>query len=159
MGKLKGKAYNYILCLATGILIGILIGLIIMTTLVSYRMDQLYENIAYLENLVSSKDAKLEKLEESINTMQLVLKDIQIIISFQDKEMEDRIDKIEIEKAIKEKYNNLLGKEVKTIDPDLAVEVVDRRIFRLEGKEYRLRVNKLMLTEVLRIWIEVELIE
>lgn len=159
MGKIKKNKSNFILCFLSGIIAGILVGIVAITTMVSYRMDRLYENIAQLENVINEKDAKLEKLEESINTMYFVLEDIQIVIEFIGEDVEDKIDKIEIEKAIKEKYVNLLGKEVKTIDPDLALEVVDGRILRLEGKEYRLQVGKLVLTEILKLWIEVELIE
>ncbi|NLX62102.1 MAG: hypothetical protein GXZ06_06260 [Tissierellia bacterium] len=142
-----------------GLLAGIVVGVLLITSLVSYRMDKLYENIAILEKEINEKDAKLKKLEESINTMYYVLQDIEIIVEFLEEEIEDQIDKIEIEKAIKEKYTELLGKEVKSIDSDLVVEVVDGRIFKLEGKEYRLRVKKLLLSEILKLWVEVQLLE
>ncbi len=142
-----------------GLLAGIVVGVLLITSLVSYRMDKLYENIAILEKEINEKDAKLKKLEESINTMYYVLQDIEIIVEFLEEEIEDQIDKIEIEKAITEKYRELLGKEVKSIDSDLVVEVVDGRIFKLEGKEYRLRVKKLLLSEILKLWVEVQLLE
>ncbi|MBZ2175030.1 hypothetical protein K8M07_07160 [Schnuerera sp. xch1] len=159
MGKIKKKNYNFNSCFIVGVIAGILLGGVIMTTIISYKMDTLYENIAQLEYVINEKDAKLEKLEESINTMNFVLEDIQVIVDFKSKDIEDKIDKIEIEKVIKEKYTNLLGKEVNTIDPDLVIEVVDQRIFRLEGKEYKLLVNKLVLTETLKLWIEVGLVD
>lgn len=159
MGKIKKKNYNFTSCFIVGVIAGILLGGVVMTTIISYKMDTLYENIAQLEYVINEKDAKLEKLEESINTMNFVLEDIQVIVDFKSKDIEDKIDKIEIEKVIKEKYTNLLGKEVNTIDPDLVIEVVDQRIFRLEGKEYKLLVNKLMLTETLKLWIEVGLVD
>ena len=51
----------------------------------------------------------------------------------------DEIDKMEIEKTIKEKYNILLGKEVKTIDAHIVVEVVDKRILKMGDRniDYR----------------------
>lgn len=157
MAKIKRK--YLLMSFGVGIIAGILIGAIGLTTLVSYRMDKLYEYVATLENTINEKDFKLNKLEESINTMYFVLQDIEIVINFSGEDTEDEIDKIEIEKAIKEKYTELLGKEVKSIDPDLVVEVVDQRIFRLEEKEYRLRVTKLLLSETLKLWIEVQLVE
>lgn len=157
MGKVKRK--YFLISFGTGLIAGMLIGAIVLTIVVSYRMDKLYENIAALENVINEKDAKLKKLEESINTMYFVLQDIEIIIEFEGEDAGDEIDRIEIEKAIKEKYTELLGKEVKTIDPDLVVKVVDQRLFRLEEKEYRLRVSKLLLSETLKLWVEVQLVE
>ncbi|HHV46273.1 MAG TPA: hypothetical protein GXX53_05190 [Tissierellia bacterium] len=157
MGKMKSK--YFLISFGTGLIAGILIGATALTILVSYRMDKLYENLAALENVINEKDAKLKKLEESINTMYFVLQDIEIIVEFIGEDAGDEIDRIEIEKAIKEKYTELLGKEVKSIDPDLVVKVVDQRIFKLDEKEYRLRVSKLLLSETLKLWVEAQLVE
>jgi len=157
MGKMKSK--YFLISFGTGLIAGILIGATALTILASYRMDKLYENLAALENVINEKDAKLKKLEESINTMYFVLQDTEIIVEFIGEDAGDEIDRIEIEKAIKEKYTELLGKEVKSIDPDLVVKVVDQRIFKLDEKEYRLRVSKLLLSETLKLWVEAQLVE
>jgi DNA-binding response OmpR family regulator len=67
----------------------------------------------------------------------------------------DEIDRMEIEKVIKEKYNTLLGKEVRSVDAHIVVEVADKRILKIQSGEYRLQVDKLILTEVMSIWIKV----
>lgn len=152
MGKLTRNKLKYIIYFTTGLIWGILIGTLILTALISYRMDEHYKEISYLENIILDKDAKLEKLENTINTQYVVLKDIEIHLDF----LGDELDQIEIEKAIKEKYSTLLGKEVKSIDADILVEVVDRRIFKIEKTEYRLKVERLILTEVLKLYIKVE---
>lgn len=152
MGKLRGDNFKYIIYFFTGLIWGILIGSIIITSLISYRMDQHYKEITYLENIILDREAKLEKLEDTINTQYVVLKDIEVHLDFQG----DELDKIEIEKSIREKYTTLLGKEVKTIDADILIEVIDKRIFKIDKKEYRLRVDKLILTEILKIHIEVQ---
>ena len=63
-----------------------------------------------------------------------------------------------IEKTVKEKYNILLGAEVKSIDPDIITLVVDKRILKMNGKEIQLHVNKLKLTEILKLWIDAKVI-
>lgn len=153
MGQLKKNGQKFILCFIAGLLTGILIGTAILSIIVSYRMDMHYKKIAYLETTIQDKNSRLEKLEKSINTQNIILKDIEIILIFDGDEM----DKIEIEKAIKEKYSTLLGKEVKNIDPDILIEVVDKRILKIEDREYKLHINKLILTEVLKIFIKVEI--
>ncbi len=155
MGKLKKHGYKYGLCFITGLIIGILIGASSLSILVSYRMDTCHHRIAYLESLIQEKNAQLEKLENTINTQNVVLKEIEVVLVFNG----DEIDKISIEKAVKEKYRSLLGKEIEKIDADIIMEVIDDRIFNIEERKYQLHVNKLILTETLKIWVEIETIE
>jgi len=141
-----------------GIITGILIGISILSIVVSYRMDTHYKEITYLKNTIQDKDARLEKLEKSINTQKVILKDIEVILNFGENKDGDEIDKIDIEKTIKEKYSTLLGKEVKNIDTDILIEVVDKRILKIDDKEYKMQVEKLIVTEILQIFIKVETI-
>lgn len=156
MEQIKGKAYKYFMCFITGLMMGTLIGTVILTALVSYRMDEHYKKIVYLENIIQDKDAKLEKLEKSINANNIILKNIELYIISEEDDL-DEIGKIDIEKAIKEKYNSLLGKEVKNIDADILIEVIDKRILKIDKKEYRLFIQRLILTEILKIYVKVEL--
>ncbi len=154
MNQLKKKGLKPRTCFVAGIIIGILIGTVAFNILVSYRMDQFYKRIAYLENTIQDKNSVLEKFEKNINTRSLIIKGIEVLLIFDG----DEIDKIYIVKTIKDKYSTLLGKEVKKIDPDLIVEVVDKRILKIDDKEFKLRVHKLILTEILKIWISIELL-
>lgn len=153
MAKVREKDYR--LCFTSGMVSGFLIGLIALTILVSHRMDEYYKSIVSLENIITDQKSKLEKLEERISTSNFVLRDIEIILSFNVDEI-DEIDKIDIEKSIKEKYTSLLGKEVHSIDVDILSEVIDKRIFKLDKKEYSLKVDKVVLTETLKIYVHGE---
>jgi len=138
--------------LITGFISGLFIGAAAISTLVSYRIDSYHARIRELEISVEDRDAQLEKLKESINKSRFVLKDIEIVLEYEG----DEIDRITIEKHIKNKYRNLLGKEVRNIDTDILIEVIDKRIFKLEEREYSLKVERLVLTEVLKLWISVK---
>lgn len=155
MGKLKKKALKFLVCYAGGLLTGILVGAAALSIVISYRMDNYYKQISYLENTIQNKDERLEKLEQSINTQNLIVKDIEVNLVFDKDGNNDEIDKIEVEKTIKEKYNTLLGKEVKSIDPHIVVEIVDKRILKIDDRQYKLHVDKLILAEVVGIWVEV----
>lgn len=124
-------------------------------TLVSYKIDIFYEKNCSSRKYYNRKNAKLENLEKSINSNKFVLKDIEIILLYEDNEI-DHLETIHIEKTVKEKYSILLGTEVKSIDPDIITLVVDKRILKMNGKEIQLHVNKLKLTEVLKLWIEAD---
>ncbi|MFW5647876.1 MAG: hypothetical protein ACOCG5_02190 [Candidatus Alkaliphilus sp. MAG34] len=155
MGKLRKRALKFIICFITGLLAGVLMSAVALSLIVSYRMDNYYKQVSYLENIIRDRDERLEKLEKSINTQYLVIKDIEINLIFEKGENDDEIIKMEIEKTIKEKYKTLLGKEVKTVDAHMVVEVIDKRILKIEGKEYKLQVDKLILSEIMSIWVKV----
>ncbi|CAH2214984.1 hypothetical protein [Tepidibacter aestuarii] len=152
MGRLKLK---YLFSIMSGIIIGVIIGAFIIISLVSYRVDKYYEEIQKLKVAIEERDERLKKLEQSLNNKKLILKDIQIVLTHEG----DEIDKITIEKYAKDKYHKLLGREVETIDVDIIEEIIDKRIFKLKNKEYQLKATKIILTDVLKIWIETKLIE
>lgn len=155
MAQHRIKANKYFLNFYAGLITGVLLGSALAITLVSNKIDIFYEKITALENTIIEKNAKLENLEKSINSNKFVLKDIEIILLYEDNEI-DHLETIHIEKTVKEKYSILLGTEVKSIDPDIITLVVDKRILKMNGKEIQLHVNKLKLTEVLKLWIEAD---
>lgn len=152
MGQLKKGRLKLKFCFISGIVIGVLIGTTAFTIIMSYRMDAYYLDVSHLKNIIEDKNARLDILEKTINTQILILDDIEIILNFDG----DDMDKMDIEKAIKEKYSTLLGKEVETVDADIIIQVIDNRLFHIEDRNYKLHVNRLILTEVLKIWVNVE---
>ena len=151
MDKMKRRLALAIF-LITGIISGTILGAAAVSTLVSYRIDSYHTKIRELEASVEDRDMQLNKLKESINKSRFVLKNIEIVLEYEG----DEIDRITIEKHIKDKYRNLLGKEVRSIDTDILMEVVDKRIFKLEDREYSLKVDRLVLAEVLKLWVSVK---
>ena len=151
-GVAKGF-FKYIITLAVGMFIGIVIGVISLNTLISYRIDEYVTQIIFLEAKIDEKDVKLNRLEESINKSKFILKNINIKLIY---EKGDDIDKVTLIKHIKNKYNNLLGKEVKNIDIEMAAEVIDNRIMKIDDDEYKLNVIKVSLSDELKIWVKVK---
>lgn len=148
----KKRGFGSKSCFIAGLVIGVIIGASSLMLAVSYRMDSWYQRITYLEQSVEEKNSILEKLNKNGNPRTLTIKGIEVVLAFGGNE----IDKIHMEKAIKEKYVPLIGKDVKKVDPDIIAEVVDKRILKIEDKEYKVKVTKLVLTEVLKIWITLE---
>lgn len=111
--------------------------------LVSYRVDKFYERIVFLETVIQDKNTQLDQLEKSINKNKLVLQEIKVNLDCN----EDEIDVLTLKKIIKEKYSYLIGKEIENIDLDLAIGVIDKRILKMNGKEYNLTVKKFSLPE------------
>ena len=154
MVAVKKVKSAFIIFLVTGLILGFISGFLSMLILISYRMDKLHKKKEYLEAIISDKDTKLLRLEDLINNNKFVIKNIEIILN-----SEELSDEVNIEKNIKEKYSPLLGKEVKSVDPELAIEIVNNRIFRFNSGEYSLKVSKITVSEILKVWVDVEVID
>lgn len=153
MGKLRKTGAKFFLCFSGGLISGILIGASCLSVIVSYRLDSYYQKNSQLQSIIEYKEEQLGKLEKAINNRNFILKDIEVILICDE---EDELDKTIIEKVIKEKYSSLIGKEIKNIDAEMVAEVVDKRILQLEDGDYRLKISKLILSESLKIWVQVE---
>jgi hypothetical protein len=154
---MKKKA-SLAIVLITGFLSGFIAGIVIMAFLFAYRIDNYLARIGVLENTLTDRENRLKKLEESLNAKskeKYILKDVEVYLAYNGNEL----DKIEIEKHIEEKYRYLIGKEVSDIDIELAAEVVDKRVFFTDSNMYRLRVERLLLSEVMKIWVSITLFE
>ncbi|NMA65235.1 MAG: hypothetical protein GX957_03210 [Clostridiaceae bacterium] len=158
MAKLKKGIIKFTLSFLTGAISGGLLSAAVVCTMVSYKIDVLHEKIAILKNTISDKDAQLKNLEKAINSKNPVLKNIEVTLITTSSSI-DEIDKIEIESVIKEKYISLIGDEIQKLDAEIIMIIVDNRIIKLHDKEFILHVDKLVLTEVLKLWVQVDVIE
>ena len=150
------------LCLATGIISGFLLGICSLGSLISYRIDNYLTSIKKLENTIEDRDLKLEKMQESLEKVleeakvakekKLLVKDIEVILDYEGSE----INKIEFEKAVKDKYRHLIGADVENLNTDTIGQIVDKRIFHGDGKDYRLAVTRLYISRIIKIWIRIE---
>ena len=154
--QLISKRLKYFTFFIAGLALGVIIGVSGLTAIISYRIDSFYHKIIVLENDIDDKNIRLKKLEESLSEakekQKLLLKEIQVHLNTD----EDEIDKLTLTKHIKEKYTTFIGREVDTIDLDMIYQIIDKRIFRLDGKAYQLEVEKIFMSDVLILWIFVE---
>ncbi|SCN24906.1 hypothetical protein N3C_2048 [Clostridium sp. N3C] len=149
MDKIKGK--NYFILFYTGIIVGGLFGIISYNALVSHRIDEYHQKIKALELLIEDKDLRLEKLEDTIDKNKLIVKNINITLNHK----EDDLTRIGLEKNIRETLNKFVGKEVHTVDAEMLWEVVDGRIVKIADKEYKIKLNKLLISETIMVWGDV----
>ena len=153
MERIKWKKLAYGFFFITGMVLGFLGGAALLSMLLSYRIDQYHQKISYLETIITEQFVRLDMLEESVNNHKFIVKKIQITLSG----VEDEIEKIELEKHIKEKYGKIIGKEVRSIDIELIADLIDKRIMLIGDKEYKIKVTKVMLSELLVISVDVEI--
>lgn len=123
---------------------------------ISYRIENYHKKINYLNNIIEDQQVRLEGLENKLSKKKLIVKKIEVDIKFKNKEIEDELVTIELEKHIKEKFNNLIGKELDKIDGDILVQVVDNRIMKIKNKQYKLKVEKIIIAQNIKFYIQVE---
>lgn len=160
MGRLKRS--RFMITLMLGGILGFSIGACLLNALLSYRIDNFYNEILYLNTVIENKNARLERLETSFNN-KFIMTDIKVYLSYSNniKEEEttselDELDKVTIENAILAKYRKLIGREVKDIDSSILADIIDNRIMKTDHAEYKLHVTKIVLTNTLELWVDVK---
>lgn len=131
-----------------GILLGFIAGVVVWNLLLAGKLDELYTRNRFLETTVEDYRTRLEKLEKSQPEKELTLKDVAVEI-----DLEDELEKMILQQAVKQKYEVLLGKKIDEIDMELVIQVVDKRIFRTNKYQYQLVVDKVALSSSLMLWL------
>ncbi len=149
MERLSRGRYALPVCLLTGLLGGMLVGASLVALLLGYRLDDSLQRISQLQAAVNEKDARLAKLEESVNKKKFIVRRIEVVLLFSG----DETERTPLDKYVKDRYSSLVGKEVGSIDTDLVAEVTDNRVVRLSSRDYRLSVGRILVSDVLKIWV------
>ncbi|MCY6369105.1 hypothetical protein OXH55_00405 [Clostridium ganghwense] len=136
-----------------------MLGVIVINLLISYRIDNYMKEIQRLEKVIEEKEFRLERLEEKIDNKRLMVNDIQIQLKYEDEEENDDIVKIALEKHVKDKFKCLLGKEIEKTDGEVLLEIIDNRIMKIGSKEYQLKVKRIMISQVVKFWIEIKVLK
>ncbi|MCR1933358.1 hypothetical protein ACQX0N_01745 [Clostridium tepidum] len=150
------KKNQYFFSFCVGLILGGLIGIVFFSLFISYRIENYHRKITYLNNIIEDQQVRLEGLENKLSKKKLIVKKIEVEIRFKDKELEDELVSIKLEKHIKEKFNNLIGKELGKLDSDILIQVIDNRIMNIENKQYKIKVEKIIIAQNIRFYIEVE---
>lgn len=140
---------SYLIFLLTGFLSGLLLGTILITVYTGHELDKSYQQINELQTTVKEKDARLEKVEDASNKKRFIIKKIHVELQLEG----DELEKSSLVKHIKERYYIILGKEVKDLDPDLLVGIIDNRIMRLDSRSFKLIVQRIVISDVLKVWV------
>lgn len=140
------KKKRILIIFNTGLIVGVIMGVLVWNLLLAAKIDNLYKRNKYLESVSEDYRIKLEKLEQSQPEKELTVKDISVQI-----DIEDVIDRMILEQAIKQKYESLLGKKINEIDIDLVIEVVDKRIFVTDKNQYQITVDRVILSSTLSL--------
>lgn len=150
MDKIKNRYFTFF---ATGLFIGGIFGVVLMSILVGYRFDNYIKQINALNSIIEENNMELQKIQK-FNNKKVLVKRIKIEVIFPKENEKNDITKINLEKNIKEKYKSVLGKEVEKVDADMLCEIIDNRIMKIDNKEYKLKVKKVIMSTTILMCIE-----
>lgn len=154
MGKIN-YSKKALLLFACGFICGLILALSCVAMMISYRIDTYHQKIELLSIRLAEKEIQLEKLSESLNKKKFILKEIELHFHADI----DKNDEALIKTSIMQKLDNLIGKEVKTIDTELVTQIIDKRIMDTGISQYKLRLVSLVLSDSLKIWINADKLE
>lgn len=143
---------KFLLCFQVGFLVGALAGCLTLAVLVSARIDRYQRLLVQYADALAEKDLRLNKLEEALNVSRQRKFIVQQIIVHLE-HPGDEIEKIELEKFIKDQLRSTIGKEVNAIDPELLRLVIDGHSVDLGTRQYRLQLECVVLADTLSLWI------
>lgn len=125
--------------------LGMIMGAVAMNLFLAGRVDQL---LIERERLRVDYYNALERLKRTEARWQshraTVIKEIAVQF---DTPAEDPFLELALREAIARLVENLIGEELETLSPSLAVHLLDGRIVEADGKHYRLHVRTLIMTE------------
>ncbi|MEI3614350.1 sporulation membrane protein YtrI [Pseudogracilibacillus sp. SO30301A] len=150
-------------------LVGTLIGAIVAYTMFAYMYGKMYESLLSENMQIKTKIGELERQneallqdkedmeEKSANTIQ------SIGIDFSNSE-ELKLDRLiihELEDLIKNEINFIIGKDVKSLseNDDLLITLLENKTFTIDDFSYQFEVNKMFVSEQVKITLHVKLSE
>ena len=131
----------------TLIVLGIMLGAISMNIYLARRLDALYIDRETLRVKLYETTERLKKIEAQWQSHRTVLVH-EVFIQFA-QETPDAFLEIALREAVTKLVQDMVGEELDSISPSLAVHLLDRRIVEADGRRYRLFVRTLILSDKL----------
>ncbi len=140
--------------------LGVVIGATITTVYLSNELDELHWTKTELEQQVTQKEERLEKLEQELLSMEEkwehsssnVVRDTTIVVDYED----DPQTVLAVEEFCQEIAQEIIGHRISNLEPKLIFQMFDNRTLQVNDNQYRLEVESLLISENLTVWIKPE---
>lgn len=139
------------------LLLGIFLGMALAALRIGGQVDALWiENSRLLDEL-RTRTERLHLLERQINKQYYlrvtsIEPHVALRAAFSNAEAQSVC--LTIERQITQILNPLLGKEIKTLDPTLVMQILNQRKVQVNKQNYELSIRTLILSERLIIYVE-----
>ncbi|SMB83090.1 hypothetical protein SAMN00017405_1000 [Desulfonispora thiosulfatigenes DSM 11270] len=137
-------------------IIGILIGAALTSLAIGYHLDNINNQNQILEGKLLEKEGQMKILEDKVSNTKrwLIVEEIIIELELTKREFPDKESlHCEIEQQIREMVNNIRGKKVKDLDPQVLWNIIEKRNVSLKGHSFTLEVRGLLISEKLTYYV------
>ncbi|MDI3533845.1 MAG: hypothetical protein PWQ82_210 [Thermosediminibacterales bacterium] len=138
-------------------LFGIILGAAGLNLFIAKKIDSLYLERESMLFKISEQETRLEKLEKSL--AERWKRHVKEIIVFPDTQNNNSHVKIKIKQKVAELLKDLIGEEIDKIDPLLIYNIVNDRKLTIEGKDYLLKVEVIVMDTQMELFLKVFLEE
>lgn len=131
---------------------GLIIGGVGLNLIVGPQLDKLLFENNELTRQVKEQEERLSKLEESLAKEEReVINNIKIKF---DSEVDKHI-KQQLEEKVFTIIKDLIGKEIKQIDPEPLIKALDQRIIEIDDSEYKLDLIWVIFQQETTVYFEI----
>lgn len=132
--------------------LGILIGASVLNLVMGRHLDNAELEIRRLRSDLTEQYEKTALLEKKLSVKQkLIVNEISVYAN-----LDDEFEKLEVEAAAKKLLKVIKGKNLKELDPNLVVNIIDKRIIETPEHKYRLTVKGTLLSERVIMYIDAQ---
>lgn len=133
-------------------ILGLLIGGVITLIIHGKSYDKLYIAKKEVESYVVELQNTIERLEkiQQQQTHNLLVKEIVVAT-----DLSDPVKSVDVRSEVSRLLKELIGENVESINPELIINILDKRVITVEDKQYRLSVRFLVISKTLIVNISV----
>lgn len=138
---------------------GVILGFLIMQFLVGKELNRLHYEKEKLRVDLYEATEKIYSLEEQKKHFNsLVIQDIKVILDSKNNPPLNSFTQLEIKKEVRETTKEIIGQEIKKINPQIIFKLIDERIISIENQNFFLKIISLIVAEEVIFYLEVEII-
>lgn len=133
-------------------ILGALVGAAALNLVSGRHLDNAELEIRKLRSSLADQNEKTNLLEKKLAVRQKLIVN-EIIVSAN---LNDEFEKLEVEAAAKKLLKVLKGKDLKELDPNLVINIIDKRIVETPEHKYRITVKGTLISERIIMYIDAE---
>ncbi|GAW91282.1 hypothetical protein [Calderihabitans maritimus] len=146
------------LSLTAAFLLGCILGAVLTSLLIGHQVDKLYFENETLKEALQAANSELEEVKQNLAARKRqVITSIEPHVIFPEDNLssyEQDVFELALGKEIKRMLEPVRGKEVKAIDYILIPEIINNRLLKVEGRNFRLETKMIIVTDKLIVRVE-----
>lgn len=139
--------------------LGIIVGASCTSVFVGDTLDALHMENRLLKQQLTTVENDLKQLEEKKQTPKRVVTKISTRVNFSEEcdltDYERSTAELKVDKNVREWLQLILGQDLETVNYQLVPRIVDNREVEVDGKKIGLKVELVVISENLMVYIEV----